>query len=94
MNRYNASTGAYERIPDIETELNRSPLPFGSFGSSENSSQPFGAETGGGLGGLLSKLNLSSIELDDILLAAAFYLFYRESGDAEFLLMAGALLFL
>ena len=53
-----------------------------------------GSGTGSGLGGLLSRINLSSFELEDIMLVAIFYLLYRESGDTDFLIMAGAMLFL
>ncbi len=48
----------------------------------------------GGLGGILSKFSISNFELEDIMLVAFLYLLYRESGDIEFLLIAGAMLFL
>ncbi|PKM72107.1 MAG: hypothetical protein CVU91_10245 [Firmicutes bacterium HGW-Firmicutes-16] len=52
-------------------------------------------EGGGGiLGGLLSRITRPNLELEDIILVAVFYLLYRESKDIEFLLIAGAMLFL
>ena len=48
----------------------------------------------GGLGSILSKFSLSNLELEDIMLVGVLYLLYRESGDIEFLLIAGAMLFL
>lgn len=53
-----------------------------------------GNKLGGGLGGILSKFSISNLELEDIMLVAFLYLLYRESGDIEFLLIAGAMLFL
>lgn len=53
-----------------------------------------GGKIGGGLGGILSKFSISNFELEDIMLVAFLYLLYRESGDIEFLLIAGAMLFL
>ena len=53
-----------------------------------------GGKAGGGLGGILSKFSISNFELEDIMLVAILYLLYRESGDIEFLLIAGAMLFL
>ncbi len=53
-----------------------------------------GGKQGGGLGGILSKLTTFDFELEDIILVAVLYLLYRESKDIEFLLIAGAMLFL
>lgn len=47
-----------------------------------------------GLGKLFSKFLRPNIELEDLMLVGIFYLLYRESQDIEFLLMAGAMLFL
>lgn len=47
-----------------------------------------------GLGKLFSKITKPSFEMEDFILVGIFYLLYRESGDIEFLLMAGAILFL
>ena len=48
----------------------------------------------GGVGGILSRLTRPNMELEDIILVGVLYLLYRESGDIEFLLIAGAMLFL
>jgi len=48
----------------------------------------------GGLGSILSKFSIANLELEDIMLVAFLYLLYRESGDVEFLLIAGAMMFL
>jgi len=48
----------------------------------------------GGLGSILSKFSLSNLELEDIMLVGILYLLYRESGNIELLLIAGAMLFL
>jgi len=53
-----------------------------------------GGKSGGGLGGILSKFTKFDFELEDIMLVAVLYLLYRESHDVEFLLIAGAMLFL
>lgn len=47
-----------------------------------------------GLGKIFSKITKPSFETEDLILVGVFYLLYRESGDIEFLLMAGAILFL
>ncbi|NLH00823.1 MAG: hypothetical protein GX488_02780 [Clostridiales bacterium] len=99
MNRYNANTGRMERVPEPQTAM-PSPPPPGGAGSGNRRRPPapqgiFGGLGGsGGLGSIFSKFNLSSLELEDLILIAIFYLLYRESGDIEFLLMAGAMLFL
>ena len=61
--------------------------------------QPAAGEGGGsgildGLGKIFSKITKPSFETEDLILVGIFYLLYRESGDIEFLLMAGAILFL
>ena len=48
----------------------------------------------GGIGGLLSKVGKLDLELEDLMLVGIFYLLYRESRDIEFLLIAGAMLFM
>jgi hypothetical protein len=48
----------------------------------------------GGVGGLLSKAGKLDLELEDLMLVGIFYLLYRESKDVEFLLIAGAMLFM
>ena len=144
MNRYNANTGSFERIPEAEPSINQSSPSFvdlesgehkktsgqsgilgglggmlgGLGGASGGLGNILGGASGGlgnilggasgglgsilgglggaqgGLGGLLSRFNLANLELEDIMLVAFLYLLYRESGDIEFLLIAGAMLFL
>ena len=48
----------------------------------------------GGIGGLISKAGKLDLELEDLMLVGIFYLLYRESKDVEFLLIAGAMLFM
>ena len=133
MNRYNANTGSFERIPEAEPSMYQ-PSPGlidleggehknpsgqsgilgglggmlgGLGGAAGGLGNILGGATGGlgsilgglgsgtgGIGSLLSRFNLSNLELEDIMLVAFLYLLYRESGDIEFLLIAGAMLFL
>lgn len=58
---------------------------------------PSGSKPGGLTGlleGLLSRLDPAKLETEDLILAGIFYLLYRETGDAEFLYLAGGILFL
>lgn len=55
----------------------RPPSPFAGLGES--------------IGGLLGKLNLQNLELEDMLLLLILYLLYRESGDKELLIIMGAM---
>ena len=91
MNRYNAATGRIERVPE-PVEAFAPPL---QPEMRQNERKP-PARPGmlGGLDGLLKRFNFSSLETEDLMLIGVFYLLYRESGDVEFLLMAGAMLFL
>ena len=89
MNRYNAATGRTERVPEPEETL----LPASPPGARAGR-PPARPGMPGGLDGLLKRFNFSSLETEDLLLIGVFYLLYRESGDVEFLLMAGAMLFL
>lgn len=47
----------------------------------------------GELGRLLQRLSPMNLEAEDLLLILILYLLYRESGDEEFLIMIGGLLF-
>ena len=49
---------------------------------------------GGLLRGLLRRLEPGRLETEDLMLAGLFYLLWRESGDVEFLYLAGGVLFL
>lgn len=91
MNRYNAATGRTERVPDPEpAPASVSPRPF----AAQTPRPPARPGLFGGMDGLLKRFNLASLETEDLLLIGVFYLLYRESGDVEFLLMAGAMLFM
>lgn len=60
--------------------------------------QPAVASQRGGHGGLLeglaSRLDLKSMETEDLLVLLILYLLYRETGDEEMLIMMGAMLLL
>lgn len=91
MNRYNAVTGRMERVPEPEPVFVSSP-PATVAGTGRKPST--GPGRFGGLDGILKKFNIGSLETEDLILVGIFYLLYRESGDIEFLLIAGAMLFL
>lgn len=93
MKRYNGNTGRVERIPEPEPLMSVS-SPANSSGVAYYAKPPSQSGIFGGLGGLLSKFSISSLEIEDLILIAVLYLLYRESGDIEFLLIAGAMLFL
>ena len=46
------------------------------------------------LGGILSKFNISELEMEDIIIMLVLFLLYRESEDYEFLIILGAMLVL
>lgn len=99
MNRYAGNRGIVERIPEEMPRRNkpvneRHEAPREVEKATHNKKPSGLANILGGLGGLGSKINISMMETDDILLAVVMYLLYRESGDIEFLLIAGAMLFL
>lgn len=48
----------------------------------------------GALNGLLGRLSPGKMETEDLLWALFFYLLYRETGDREFLYMAGGMIVL
>ncbi len=54
----------------------------------------FGGKPGGLLGSLTSRLDLSRLETEDLILLLILYLLYRESGDEELLIMMGAMFLL
>lgn len=49
---------------------------------------------GEGLGRLLRRLSPRGLETEDLLLLGILYLLYRETGDRDFLIMLGGVLFL
>ena len=91
MNRYDARTGTVEHVP--EPELFSSPPPRTPDGRGQYRKPSGASGILDVLGGLLSKAKRSVPETEDLILIAVLYLMYRESGDIEFLLIAGILLF-
>lgn len=90
MNRYNAVTGRTERVPDPEPIIiSEPPVPVRT-----EKRPPAGPGLFGGLDGIFKRFNLGSLATEDLILIGIFYLLYRESKDVEFLLIAGAMLFL
>jgi hypothetical protein len=110
MNRYSGNSGIVERIPEHavsaapsapvystdEAPVHREPRGGGSanplgflFGKKPPEQSMFGS-----LGGLLSKFSKESLEIEDYIMLGVLYLLYRESGDIEFLLIAGAMFIL
>lgn len=90
MNRYNAATGRMERVPDSEPLVLSNP----PAAVREEKRPTAGSGLFGGLEGIFKRFNLGSLETEDLILIGIFYLLYRESKDVEFLLIAGAMLFL
>ena len=92
MNRYAGNSGLVERVPEPEMAHVREEQ---THEQSEHRKKPSGlSEVAGGLGGILSKINAAVPETEDLILIAVLYLLYKESGDIEFLLIAGAMLFM
>lgn len=101
MNRYVGNSGIVERIPeDLSREVSgeryeEKTAPFRVNTEKAPHKKPSGlSDILGGLGGLGSKIGTSLMDTDEILLGVLLYLLYRESGDIEFLLIAGAMLFM
>ena len=70
-----------------------SPCPLQSA-QKQPGGAPFGGRPGGLLGSLTSRLDLSRLETEDLILLLILYLLYRESGDEELLIMMGAMFLL
>ncbi len=99
MNRYDGKTGRVEHIPEPDLTMNTAPFAAMSESSMGDGRAEFKKPTGvsgilDGIGGIFSKLKKSIPDLEDMILVAVLYLLYRESGDIEFLLIAGAMLFM
>ena len=92
MNRYDAKTGKMEYVPEPETIIIETESPPGD-GRAEYRKPPGASGCVDLLGGLLGKAKRAVPETEDLILIAVLYLMYRESGDIEFLLIAGILLF-
>ena len=90
-NRYQGNTGRVERREDFPPAAappqaqRRPPAP--------PQPRPL-AGLQGMLGGLLERIGPGRLETEDLMLALLFYLLYRESGDMEFLYLAGGVLLL
>ena len=100
MNHYNAQSGQRRHRPEQEREPERksSPLPPQEPETTPppKAKTPPGPlrELGRGLDGILSRLDPSRLETEDLLVLAVLWLLYRESGDRELLIAMGAYLFL
>lgn len=98
MNVYSGLTGKVEKFPEPEPQnadyqnAEYTLSPETPVGTRKRPSDRTGILKG--LGGLFSKVMDSKPELEDLLLIGVLYLLYRESGDIEFLLIAGAMLFM
>ena len=92
MNRYDARTGTMQHIPEPEMSgggtYERAPEGRAEYRKPSGSSGILDL-----LGGLLSKARRSVPETEDLILIGVLYLMYKESGDIEFLLIAGIMLF-
>ncbi|MEG2104154.1 MAG: hypothetical protein RRY04_03065 [Oscillospiraceae bacterium] len=101
MNRYVGASGWTENIPEPEVfvvepiEETRSEEPFENRAEYRKPPGQPGILGGlGGISGIFSKIKKAVPETEDFILIGVLYLMYRESGDIEFLLIAGAMLFL
>lgn len=89
---------AKQNAPKREVSAPSGARPAEQRGSGGIRKQPAGVsgqgKAGGLLRGLTSKLDLSRLETEDLILLLILYLLYRESGDEEMLIMMGGMLFL
>lgn len=93
MNRYDAKTGQMEHVPEPELQREQAGAAPASDGRAEYRKPSGASGILDVLGGLLSRAKRSIPETEDLIMIAVLYLMYRESGDIEFLLIAGILLF-
>ena len=105
-NRYRGNSGNVERVEDFLP----SPPPPPPSGVPQPPPHPPPREApperprhpsappppglGEGLGRLLRRLSPGGLETEDFLLMGILYLLYRETGDRDFLIMLGGILFL
>ena len=99
-NRYRGNTGRVERVEDRPPPIEAEPLP-----QPERPPEPMPERRppppplpqpellSGGLSRLMRRLSPAGLETEDILLLMILYLLYRESGDRDFLIMMGGILF-
>ncbi len=89
--RYQGNSGRVTLVEERHAAPGPPPPPPPHGGQGHRPAPPPPPRPPGGLGALLSTLEL---ETEDLLLALIFYLLYRESGESEWLLVIGAMLFL
>lgn len=101
MNHYNAQSGQRHHRPEQEPRPERKSSPLPPQGQESPPTAPKAKtppgplrELGRGLDGILSRLDPSRLETEDLLVLAVLWLLYRESGDRELLIAMGAYLFL
>ena len=100
MTHYNAQSGQRRYRPEAKPppEKKGSPLPPPEAPPPPppEAKTPPGPlrELGRGLDGILSRLDPSRLETEDLLVLAVLWLLYRESGEKELLFALGAYLFL
>ncbi|MCD7933741.1 MAG: hypothetical protein LUF77_00225 [Oscillospiraceae bacterium] len=105
-NRYHGNSGRWDRIREPEQSADAPPVISVPTGAASDTSVPAGRPAeqheppnpppapGGELGRLLQRLLPMRLETEDLLLITLLYLLYRESGDRDFLIMIGGILFL
>ena len=93
MNRYDAKTGRMEHFPEPDLQKEQKEAAPASDGKAEYRKPSGSSGILDVLGGLLSRAKRSVPETEDLIMIAVLYLMYKESGDIEFLLIAGILLF-
>ena len=104
-NRYRGNSGSVERIEDDSPSPpppppppSPSPPPPPPREAATERPRPPAAPPppglGEGLGRLLRRLSPQGLETEDFLLMGILYLLYRETGDRDFLIMLGGILFL
>ena len=108
-NRYRGNSGSVERVedfsppppsvpPDVSQPLPPPPPPREAAARPRPPSPPPHTPPppglGEGLGKLLRRLSPGGLETEDFLLMGILYLLYRETGDRDFLIMLGGILFL
>lgn len=99
MKRYIGNTGTVENIPEPEvfSDVNFTPSESEpTFHRDDETRKRPQSKKGvlSELSGLFSRAVRSIPETEDLILIAVLYLMYKESGDIEFLLIAGAMLLL
>ncbi|MCD7903963.1 MAG: hypothetical protein LUF91_09495 [Oscillospiraceae bacterium] len=105
-NRYHGNSGRVERIREPEPSAAAPPVISVPTGAASDTSVPAERPAeqheppnpppapGGELGRLLQRLLPMRLETEDLLLITLLYLLYRGSGDRDFLIMIGGILFL